>query len=200
MGRVEGSELRTSRERMNPGEKGFLTMVDASLMAIVIIVVSFFIFQSLSAGLFYSSEPRRSEFERESVIDIQRAAISSTIGETGYLKDLGDGAKKRIVYNNITVDTAIKNYLYLKNKTIKIDISHNLTELKEDIKRQYKRCAWEISSYHFAVEAEHGLVGLFISDREEVTREGDLPDDRSAFSTHTTIGLQRVEITLYIWR
>ncbi len=186
------------KKRMN--ENGFLSMVDASLIALVIIVVSFFIFQSLSAGLFYSSEPRRSEFERESVIDIQRAAVRSTIDETGYLKETDEGIEKRIVYSNITVDTAIKNYLYLKNKSLETDLWYDLTELEDGIKQQYKRCAWDISRYNFAVEASHDAAELFISNEDDIQNEEDLPDSRSAFTTHTTLGMEPVRITLYVWR
>lgn len=180
-------------------DTGFLSMVDASLLAVMILLVSFFFFHSLSAGLFYRSEPRRAAFERESVKDIQKSVLRSVIGETGYLKET-DGESQRVTYTNITVDTAIKNYLYLKNRSEDEDAGYDLSELEENIKKQYERCAGGISHYHYAVDVEDGPAGLFISDHDEINDRTDLPDQRSAHSTYTTLGLERVQITLYIWR
>jgi len=198
VGDVEKKLKRVRRKEKD----GFLSVMDACILTVMIIVVSFFIFQGLSVSLSYRSEPRRSEFERESVMDIQNAVIRSQLEETGYLKVHGpEGAyEERVSYDNITVDTAIKNYLYLKNKSDSENLFYDLTELEQDIKGQYKRCAWEISRYHFAVEAEHGSTNLFISDIEEVRGKEDLPDSRSAYSSYSTLNLERVLITLYIWR
>lgn len=180
-------------------EKGVLTLVDALIFIFVLLIVSIFIISFLHTAFFQTSDVRRSKFRREAVIDIQEVSIQSVVEETGYINESDDDME--VTYRNITIETAILNYLYLNESEKKNDdLSYDLSRLKGDIEQRYKKCVWEISHYHFAVETDYNSSELFISDVEEVTGREGLPSERSATSTFTTLGLERVQITLYIWR
>ncbi len=194
---------RSKSDETIRAQKGFLSMVDAGLFAIMIFMVSLLIFQSMSIGFFHSSEAARDEFKRESVVDIHEVAMDSIIKETGYIREVEgiDGEKeKRVSYHNVSVETAIGNYLYLKNEANENLGNYDLNELRTDIKQRYISVANNISNYHFALESEYRQADIFISDIDEVEDRTDLPDKRSAYSTSTTLGLETVTITLYIWR
>lgn len=180
--------------------EGILTMVDALVFVLTLLIVSMFILSFFQTGFFQTSDIRRSKFRREAVIDIQEASINSVIEKTGYINKSNE-MNQEVVYRNITAETAILNYLYLSESEKENDrLSYELSRLKDDIEETYNRCVWEISHYHFAVEAEYGSSEFFISDVKEVTSEEELSLERSATSTFTTLDLERVKITLYIWR
>lgn len=179
--------------------RGILTLVDVSIFLFILVIVSIFILSFLQIGFFQTSDVRQSRFKREAVIDIQEVSVNSVIAETGYINESEEF--ERVIYRNITVETAILNYLYLRESEKDDErTSYDLNRLENDIQKRYERCVWEISHYHFAVESEYGSSELFISDVEEVTRRDELPPEKSAASTFTTLGLEQVQITLYIWR
>ncbi len=188
--------IRRSQDR---NKEGVLTLVDALIFIFILFIVSIFVLSFLHTGFLQTSDVRRSKFRREAVIDIQETSLNSIIRETGYINESAD--MDRVTYRNITIETAILNYLYLKDSEKGNDaLAYNLSGLKEDIEQRYKKCVWEISHYHFALETAYDSSELFISDVEGVSAEEKLPAERSATSTFTTLGLEQVQISLYIWR
>lgn len=188
--------IKRSKKR---DKEGVLTLVDALLFIFVLLIVSIFVFSFLQTAFFQTSDIKRSKFRREAVVDIQEAALHSVIDETEYINRSSES--NRVVYRNITVETAILNYIYLSESEREDEnLSYDLSRLEEDIEKRYEECVWEISHYNFAVKTDHGSTDLFISNIEEVTTAEGLPSEKSATSSFATLGLERVQITLYIWR
>ena len=181
-------------------EEGIITLVDALMLFFILMIVSIFILSFLHTGFFQRSDVGRSQFRREAVIDIQEASINSIIEETGYINKSGSGDRE-VIYRNITIKSAILNYLYLSELEMESDeLNYDLNGLKNDIEERYEKCVWDISHYRFALEIDHSSSEFFISNVEDVNVKDDLPSDRSAASTFTSLGLESVRITLYIWR
>ncbi|MBS3816957.1 MAG: hypothetical protein KGY76_05280 [Candidatus Thermoplasmatota archaeon] len=192
--------IREGISRRKIKDEGMLSIIDALLFALVIMIVSFSIFQLFGSGLLKNTDVRESEFRRESVLDIQKASIESVITKSGYVNQSGSESR-RTSYENITVETAIKNYLFISEEERKNEeLSYRLNELKNDIKERYRICAWNISKYHFAVNADYGSSTFFISDIQDISSEEDLPPDRGASSTVTTLEMEPIYVRLYIWR
>lgn len=181
-------------------EEGVLSMIDAVLFVLIILVVTILVFQQFGGGLTRERDLESSELRREAVHDIQKVALDSTIKETGYV-NLSDNQPKSMRLINITVERAIKDYLYLDHIShFKANLSYNLSNLEKDIKQIYKRCAWDVSQYRFALESSHKTSELFLSNVQEIDTEEDLPSERAASTTSIVLGTKRVDLTLYIWR
>jgi len=187
-------------ERLRNDNQGLLSMIDAVLFGIIILVVSVLIFQQFGGALTREKDLESSEFRREMVHDIQDVALKSTIEETGYL-NLSLNQPKRVRLVNVSVERAIKDYLYLDHiSQEKHALSYNLTNLEEEIKQIYERCAWDVSQYRFALRSSYETSELFLSNIEGLDTEQDIPPERAASTVSITLRLQRVEVTLFIWR
>ncbi len=181
-------------------EEGVLSLIDAGIFALIMILVSLFIFQQFGGPLTQKRELEGADLRYEASEDIQNMVLDSVIRKTGYLNKSGRTSEE-VYFSNITVKRAVRNYHYLKNSEKSRDeLDYNLSRLKEDVKQRYERCAWEVSRYHFAASSSHGNSTLFFSDDQNCDNLDDIPSDRSAAQSVITEGLDRVTITLYIWR
>jgi len=187
-------------ERLNNNNQGVLSMIDAVLFGIIILVVTILIFQQFGGALNRERDLASSEFKREAVHDIQNVGLKSTIEETGYV-NLSCDQPKQVRLVNVSVERAIKDYLYLDQLSQeKQSLSYNLSNLEEEIKQIYERCAWDVSQYRFALRSSYETSELFLSNVEGLDKEQDIPLERAASTASITLRLQRVEVTLFIWR
>ncbi len=187
-------------EKLRNDNKGVLSMIDAALFGIIILVVTILIFQQFGGALTRERDLGSSEFRRELVQDIQDIALKSTIEDTGYV-NLSCDQPKQVRLVNVSVERAIKDYLYLDHLSQeKQSLSYNLSELERDIKQAYERCAWYVSHYRFALKSSYEASQLFFSSVEGINTEQDIPMERAASTASITLRLQRVEVTLFIWR
>ncbi len=181
-------------------EKGVLSMIDAVLFGIIILVVAILVFQQFAGALTRERDLESSEFRREAVHDIQKVALDSTIEKTGYI-NLSDNQQEQVNLINITVERAIKDFLYLDHVSQdKEELSYDLSELEKDIKQIYKRCAWDVSRYYFTLKSSYETSELFLSNVQDIYTEEDLPPERAASTTSIILGVKQVDLTLYIWR
>jgi len=187
-------------ERLNIDDQGVLSMIDAVLFGIIILLVTMLIFQQFGGALTRERDLASSEFRREVVHDIQNVALKSTIEETGYV-NLSSNQPEQVRLVNVSVERAIKDYLYLDHiSQEKQALSYNLSNLEEEIKQIYERCAWDVSQYHFALRSSYETSELFLSNVEGTDTEQDIPPGRAASTASITLRLQRVEVSLFIWR
>ncbi len=174
-------------------------MVDAVLFGLIILMVSILVFQQFGGALNRERDLESSEFKYEAVHDIQKVALDTIISETGYV-NLSESQPKRMRLINITVERAIKDYLYLDNlEQNKEKLEYDLSDLEKDIEQVYEKCAWDVSQYRFALESSYESSELFITNVEELDKE-DLPPKRAASTTTLIIEGDRVDSTLFIWR
>ncbi len=187
-------------ERLRKGreEKGVLSMIDGVIFALIILLVTFFLFQQFGGALTQKRELEGTDLRYEAAQDIQKVVLDSIIQETGYLNKSGSSTKE-INFSNISVERVLRNYLYLKHKEeVNDGINYDLSRLKRDIKQRYGRCAWDVSHYHFSVSSSYRSSKLFVSDNCD--GHEDMPSDRSASQSTITIEMSRVQVILYVWR
>ncbi len=186
------------RDKKND-EQGLLSMIDAVLFGIIMLVVTMLIFQQFGGALTRERDLDASEFRREAVHDIQQVALDSIIEETGYV-NLSENQPKQVRLVNISVERAIKDYLYLDHMSNDREkLNHDLSDLKRDINLIYKRCAWNVSQYNFALQSSYESSELFLSN-VDIDNADDLPMDRAASITSIILEGERIMLTLYIWR
>ncbi len=181
-------------------EQGVLSMIDAALFGIIILLVTLLVFQQFGGALTRERDLESSEFRREAVHDIQMTALDSIIEETGYV-NLSESQPKSIRLVNITLERAVKDYLYLDHiSQNKEKLSYDLSRLEGDIEKIYRICARNVSRYNFALESSYENSELFLSNVQEIDTEEDLPSERAASTEYIVLGTTRVDLTLYIWR
>ncbi len=183
----------------NNDQQGLLSMIDAILFGIIILLVTILIFQQFGGALTRERDLEASEFRREAVHDIQEVALDSIIEETGYV-NLSEDQSKQVRLVNISVERAIKDYIYLDHMSNDEEkLNYNLSNLKRDINLIYKRCAWNVSRYNFALQSSYHSSDLFLSNVEIDSAE-NLPIDRAASQASIILRGERIDLTLYIWR
>lgn len=189
-------ELRS----LDKDSRGVLSIIDGMIFCMIVFITTLFIFQAFGGALTEEKDLRSTEFRREAVQDIQDTALASIIEETG-ITNQSDHPNVTVQYDNITVERAVKEYLYLYQKDEGHEnISYDLSRLENDIEEVYRICAHEVSRYHFAVEASYNQSKLLISDVTGIDFVDELPSDRGATTSTATIGQEQMNITLYIWR
>ncbi len=182
-------------------DEGILSVMDALIFALSLMLVTLFLLQMYSTSLSRTQDIANINIEQEAAINIQNTVIVHNIRETGY-EDLSSGEFH--TYRNITVERAIKNYLYLKKKDATPVYDYNLTTLNNSIKEVYMQTAVYISHYHFVVRADYEDSTFFISDVLDGPDELDAVGDMSVATYVTTLAdaegdLRRMRIQLYIW-
>ncbi|MFW6064528.1 MAG: hypothetical protein ACOC8Y_03020 [Candidatus Natronoplasma sp.] len=181
-------------------EHGVLSMIDAALFGITILVVMLLVFQQFGGAMTRERDLESSEFRREKVHDIQKVALYSVIEETGYV-NLSESEPKPVRLVNITLERAVKDYLYLDHVSQNEEtLSYDLSELESDIEEIYRICAWDVSRYNFALESSYETSELFLSNVQDIDTEEDLPSERAASTEYIFLGTTRVNLTLYVWR
>ncbi|MFP4002075.1 MAG: hypothetical protein ACLFSM_06190 [Thermoplasmata archaeon] len=181
-------------------EKGVLSIIDGMIFGVIIIVVMILIFQMFGGASYKEKDLRSTTLRKEAAEDIQDTALASIIEKTGFMNESGEQSIK-VEYENITVERAVKEYLYLAREDKKNEyLDYDLSELEKDIEETYSACAWEVSKYHFAVESSFQRSALFVSDTVGTNSTDDLPADRGAATSTVLIDQEPVDITLYIWR
>ncbi len=179
-------------------DEGFLSALDAIFFAIILLLVSLTIFQISSTTQNQEMEMRSNEIKREYAEDIHEVVLDSTISQTSYFNESSSEVFK---HENITVESALKLYLYLDDlEEEHEDLNYELSSIREDIDEKYERGAWEVSRFRYAVRARYEGSEFFISSETNMTSEDDLPHTKTAYSTHTTLRFEKINITLFIWR
>lgn len=180
---------------MKRAEKGMLSVFDSLIFAITLMLVSFFLFNIYSTNLRRGFDIREARTINERVEDIHETVIHSVIEESGYVNKSSD---RKIQYTNITVEKAIKNYLYLDN----LEGEYDLSQLREDIEKKYRLAAWQIAHFHYGVYSSYEDGELFISD--SIEDQEKIPTERGTDVKRTTMGdlpgePQELRILLYLW-
>jgi len=181
-------------------KSGVLSIIDGVIFAVLILLASMFLLHSFGGALSGEKDLRSTESRKEMVEDVQSTSLVTTIEKTGFTNESGD-EDSIVEIENITVERALKEYLYLDNeRTVNEDIRYDLSRLEDDIKYIYNICARDIGHYHFAVESSFQDGRFFISDVPDIGSADDLPAERGASTSTTVIGDETVNVTLYIWR
>jgi len=185
--------------RTKKDEKAVLSMIDAILFGIILFIVTILVFQQFGGALTRERDLKSSEFRREVVHDIQEVALDSVIEKTGYV-NLSHDQSRQVKLTNITVEGAIKDYLFLEHKNQDNEkLTYDLSGLESDIYQIYNKCAWDVSRYYFALGSSYETSELFLSN-VQINNEEGLPPERAASTNTIMLGMHRVDLTLYIWR
>lgn len=188
--------------KVKRNEEGILTVMDALIFTVVLLIVTFLLVNILHENLTRTQDLRMSEIREKAVSDIHETVMSKDLNSS-YEKD-GHKIKKKL-----SMPDWIKNLLYLKYLNEKNGEEYKLTTLESNIKDVYNTCAWEICRYNFAIFSEYKDTHIFLSNKCDNMKE--IPSDRGANTFVTTLDTEtfdstsddqeeKLNIILYVWR
>lgn len=178
-------------------EEGFLSAIDALIFCVILLLISISLFNIFNTTSSNVEDLESREMMREATEDIQDSLFNAEIRDVRYFNN---SKGEEVNHKNMSVERALKLYLYLDHQEENSENSaYNLAPLANQIEEKYHRGARELSKYNFALKAEYESSELFLSNKE-VGAEEELPAERSAYTSFTTIRLEPAYVTLFLWR